>query len=132
MQQQIQKVSTLINEDSGDPYRGKALFKESCGKCHLLYGEGGRVGPDLTSYKRDDDLRMLMNVVNPSAEIREGFETVTIVTDDGRVLTGFLSDQDNRVVVLRTADAQSITVERDNIDEMVPQKKSIMPEGLLS
>jgi putative membrane-bound dehydrogenase-like protein len=132
MQQQIQKVSALINEDSGDPYRGKALFNETCGKCHLLYGEGGRVGPDLTSYKRDDDLRMLMNVVNPSAEIREGFETVTIVTGDGRVLTGFLSDQDNRVVVLRTADAQSITVERNDIDEMVPQKKSIMPEGLLS
>lgn len=132
MQQQIQKVSTLIAEDSGDPYKGKVLFTNSCGKCHLLYGEGGRIGPDLTSYKRDDTLRILLNVVNPSAEIREGFETVSVITEDGRVLSGFLADQDNRVVVIRGADGQSITVSRDEIEEMVPQKKSLMPEGLLS
>ncbi|MDB4679789.1 c-type cytochrome [Planctomycetaceae bacterium] len=132
MQQQIQKVSTLIKGDSGDPYKGKVLFKGSCGKCHLLYGEGGRIGPDLTSYKRDDTLRILLNVVNPSAEVREGFETVSVITDDGRVLNGFLADQDNRVVVIRGADGQSVTVSRDEIDEMVPQKKSLMPEGLLS
>jgi len=132
MQQQIAKVSALIKGDSGDPYKGKVLFKGSCGKCHLLYGEGGRIGPDLTSYKRDDTLRILLNVVNPSAEIREGFELFSVITDDGRVLNGFLADQDNRVVVIRGADGQSVTVARDEIDEMVPQKKSLMPEGLLS
>ncbi|HSG73441.1 MAG TPA: dehydrogenase, partial [Planctomycetaceae bacterium] len=131
MQALIQKLSKEINSDSSDPYRGRALFKETCGKCHLLYGEGGRIGPDLTSFKRDDTLNMLINVVNPSAEIREGFETMSVITDDGRVLTGFLADQDNRVIVLRGVDGQNITIERDSIEDMVRQKKSLMPEGLL-
>jgi putative heme-binding domain-containing protein len=56
---------------------------------------------------------------------------MSVVTDDGRVLTGFLADQDNRVIVLRGVDGQSITIERDSIEDMVRQKKSLMPEGLL-
>ncbi|HUG20596.1 MAG TPA: dehydrogenase, partial [Planctomycetaceae bacterium] len=131
MQALIQKLSKEINSDSSDPYRGRVIYRESCGKCHLLYGEGGRIGPDLTSFKRDDTLNMLINVVNPSAEIREGFETMSVITDDGRVLTGFLADQDNRVIVLRGVDGQNITIERDAIEDMVRQKKSLMPEGLL-
>ena len=71
-------------------------------------------------------------MVNPSAEIREGFETYLVVADDGRTNTGFLFDRDNRVVVLRGADGQNITIPRDKIDEMLKQRKSLMPEGLLN
>ena len=72
-----------------------------------------------------------MNIVNPSAEIREGFESFLVLTDEGRTASGFLFDQDNRVVVLRGVDGQNITLPRDQIEEMLPQKKSLMPEGLL-
>ena len=131
MQQQIQDFSQLIGSGKGDPYSGKRLYSKSCAKCHLLYGEGGRVGPDLTTYNRDDVLRVLLNVVNPSAEIREGFETKLILTEDGRTVTGFVYDEDSRVVVLRGVDGRNITVPKDQIDETIPQRKSIMPEGLL-
>ena len=75
---------------------------------------------------------MLLNVVNPSAEIREGFENYMVLTDDGRVAAGFLFDQDKHIVVLRGADGQNITIGRKDIDEMVKQPKSLMPEGLLN
>ena len=120
-----------MSKEEPDRYAGEKLFQKNCGKCHILFGEGGKIGPDLTAFKRDDVQRMLVNIVNPSAEIREGFETFLIVTEDGRTVNGFLADQDNNVVVIRSADGQSITVERNNIDEMLPQKKSLMPEGLL-
>ena len=74
---------------------------------------------------------MLLNVVNPSIEIREGFETQLVFTDDGRTLTGFIADQDNQVVVLKTAEGQAMIIRRESIDEMEPAKNSIMPEGLL-
>ncbi len=124
-----QKLQT--GNEEPDRYAGEKLFQKNCGKCHILFGDGGKIGPDLTAFKRDDVSRMLVNIVNPSAEIREGFETFLVVTEDGRTVNGFLADQDNNVIVIRSADGQSITIERENIDEMLPQKKSLMPEGIL-
>ncbi len=131
MQARIREIANLLEGETGDPSVGKEIYMTSCGKCHLLYGEGGRIGPDLTTYKRDDTLNILINIVNPSAEIREGFENFSIITDDGRVLNGFLADQDNQVVVLRGVDGQNVTIPRNTIEEMAAQKKSLMPEGLL-
>ncbi|MFK7777108.1 MAG: c-type cytochrome, partial [Gimesia sp.] len=131
MQAKIARISELLSAVSTDVYHGKELYQQNCAKCHILFGEGKRVGPELTQYKRDDSLRMLMHIVNPSAEIREGYETYLVITDDGLVVSGFLFDQDKQIVVIRGADGQNVTIKRENIDEMIKQPKSIMPEGLL-
>ena len=131
MLQDIKRYSKVIGSASGNPYSGEKLFGQSCGKCHVLFAQGGFVGPNLTAYKRDDLRRMLLNVVNPSIEIREGYEQYAIITLDGRVLTGFISEQDNRVVVLRSTDGRSTVIPRDNIDEMRAVSQSVMPEGIL-
>lgn len=128
---EIERISKVLQAGSGVPHNGKKLFLQTCGKCHKLFDDGGAIGPDLTSYKRDDLRRMLDNVVNPSLEIREGFETYLVTTQDGRTLNGFIVDQDNQVVVLRTAEGQSIVVARDELDELAATKRSIMPEGIL-
>lgn len=132
MQEQIAKIAPIAKSEGGVPFEGKKIFMQSCGKCHLLFGEGGRIGPDLTAFKRDDVQHILTNVINPSAEIREGFESLTVVTTDGRTITGFRADQDSRVLVVRGIDGQNITINRDDIEEIVPTKKSLMPEGLLN
>jgi putative heme-binding domain-containing protein len=46
-------------------------------------------------------------------------------------MNGFLADQDNQVVVLRTAEGQNVTVTRDEIEVLRPAGQSLMPEGLL-
>ena len=74
---------------------------------------------------------MLLAVINPSAEIREGFENYFIETKDGRSLSGFLVEQDNRRVVLRGMDNQDITLNRADIVELRSAGASLMPEGLL-
>ena len=96
-----------------------------------MFHEGGRVGPDLTSHKRTDVLAMLLNVVNPSAEIREGYEPISVMTMDGRAVTGFRFDEDQNVLVIRGIDGQNITLSKEDIDDVIPQKKSVMPEGIL-
>ncbi len=131
MQQQIQRLTGVLREGSGSPYPGKKLFLASCGKCHQLFGQGGQVGPDLTTFKRDDIANLLLHIVNPSAEIREGYETLLVSTKDGRVVTGFLVEKDNRVLVLRGADGQTISLRQDQVEELLSQRKSLMPEGLL-
>jgi putative membrane-bound dehydrogenase-like protein len=133
MQASLEKYLDLLADGSqaGDPYPGKQLYMQMCGKCHVLHGSGGQVGPDLTPFKRDDVRRMLVNIINPSAEIREGFETFSATTADGRIVTGFLVEQDPQIVVLRTSEGQTVSLDRSEIEELAPQKKSLMPEGQL-
>jgi putative heme-binding domain-containing protein len=128
---QIEKLSGVIGLAKGNPYQGHQLYNQMCGKCHTLFGQGGKIGPDLTTYKRDDLRGMLLNVVNPSAEIREGFENFIARTADGRTLTGLLADQDTNVVVIRGADGQNISVTRDEIEDLRASRTSLMPDGQL-
>jgi putative heme-binding domain-containing protein len=131
LQLKIANYFEQLNGKPGDPYAGRVLFKQNCGKCHQLFGDGGNIGPDLTAFNRDDTLSMLNSVVDPSAEIREGFENFTVLTDDGRVVTGFIADQDSQVLVLRNAEGQSISIEQEAIEDKKANEKSVMPEGLL-
>jgi putative heme-binding domain-containing protein len=131
MQKKIVDLKKILNGGSGNPKKGKLVYKNICGKCHVLYGEGGKIGPDLTSFKRDNEDRILLNIVNPSIEIREGFENYVVVTNDGRMANGFLADKDNQVVVLRGVDGQNLIFRKDEIDEMHAIPRSVMPEGTL-
>jgi len=131
MQGKIERLSGVIRGGLGSPYEGQKLFMATCGVCHKLFGAGAEIGPDLTTYRRDDLDTMLLNIINPSAEIREGYENYLVTTKDGRTLSGFLADKDNQVVVLRGIDGQNVTLRLKEIEEMKPAGRSLMPEGLL-
>jgi putative heme-binding domain-containing protein len=105
---------------------------QTCGKCHVLHATGGNVGPDLTTFRRDDVPRLLVNILNPSAEIREGFETHVAVMDDGRIVQGLLVEDDPQVLVLRDSAGQTVSLERNAIEERRVLPRSLMPEGQLT
>lgn len=131
MQAEMDRLSGVLAAGGGDPYRGKKLYAQTCGKCHVLHGVGGRIGPDLTPFRRDDVPRMLHNVVNPSAEIRAGYESHLATTADGRVVQGLLVEEDPQVLVLRDTAGQTVTIERGEIEERRILRTSLMPEGQL-
>ncbi|APW58923.1 PVC-type heme-binding CxxCH protein [Paludisphaera borealis] len=132
LREQVAKLASLVRTGTGTPKAGQKIFLERCDRCHTLFGKGGKVGPDLTTYRRDDVDTMLLSIVDPNAEIREGYNSFVVATTDGRVLAGTCPDQDNRVVVLRCSDGKELTIARDEIETMEPSKTSIMPEGLLA
>ena len=132
MRREIDRLVKVVRGGQGDPYTGKKFFDAHCGKCHQLFGKGGDVGPDLTPYKRDDVETMMLNIINPSAEIREGFVNHLVLTTDGRTLNGFLIERDDKIVVLRSSDGQTTVIRRDQIDDMKVIPQSLMPEGLLN
>jgi putative heme-binding domain-containing protein len=131
LQAQISHLAGVVRTGPGVPKPGRQIFADQCARCHTLFGKGGKVGPDLTTYRRDDLETMLLNIVNPSAEVREGYTSYVVATTDGRTLTGVLVEQDKNVVVLRGSDGKELTLPRDAIEEMKPSKASLMPEGLL-
>jgi putative heme-binding domain-containing protein len=131
LKREIARIDSVLQSGLGQPKHGVALFERQCSKCHQLFGNGASVGPDLTSFNRNDINAMLLSIVHPSAEIREGYNTYLVLTTDGRALTGTLAEQDSQTVTLKTADSAVVTIPRSDIDEMEMSKQSIMPEGLL-
>ena len=129
--QKIEHLRGLLGEGTGNPYAGEAAFIERCAACHKLFYKGGNVGPDLTPYQRDNLDTLLLSVISPSIEIREGFEYTALVTADGRILTGFVVDQDNQIITLRVKAGEDIRIERKDVEEMSPVGRSLMPDGLL-
>jgi putative heme-binding domain-containing protein len=127
----IDEIAATLQESPGNPYAGEAAFTLRCAGCHKLFFKGGNIGPDLTAYQRDNLGTMLPSIVNPSAEIREGYQYYTVETKDGRSLSGFFVDRDNQVTVLRGLDGENITLRASDISELRPMGRSLMPEGLL-
>jgi putative membrane-bound dehydrogenase-like protein len=131
LQVEIDRVNRVLASGSGSPYEGYKVFSATCGACHKLFGQGGQIGPDLTAFKRDDLQNMLLNIVHPNAEIREGYVNYMVTTKDGRALTGFLADEDKQTVVIRGIDGANMTIARADLESMKPTGFSLMPEGLL-
>ena len=131
LQAEIDRLGAVVRAGPGDPRKGEPIFARKCAGCHALFGVGGKVGPDLTTYRRDDLESMLLHIVNPAAEIREGYAAYMVSAVDGRTLGGVLGDQDPRIVVLRDAQGRDISIRRDEIEDMAASRSSLMPEGLL-
>lgn len=129
--QRIQEVSAILKRGAGDPYQGEAIYTARCAACHKLFFKGGNVGPDLTTYQRDDLSTMLLSIINPNVEIREGYQYYSLETIDGRSLSGFIVERDNQVTVLRSLGGENITLRAAEIKEVQPLGQSLMPTGLL-
>ena len=130
---QIDRLAARSHAGSGRAQAGQARSSTSnVPRCHTLFSKGGKVGPDLTTYRRDDLETMLLNIVNPSAEIREGYTTSIVAMTDGRMLSGVVVEEDKNVVVLRGGDGKEVALARADIDAIRPTRTSIMPEGLLN
>src|SRR6185503_17780831 len=56
----IEQVRRIIASQPGDAYKGESHFTARCAVCHTLFFKGGKIGPDLTSYQRDDLGTMLI------------------------------------------------------------------------
>ena len=126
VRRRITRLRSMLADGTGNPYAGEAAYTRRCGSCHKLFHKGGSSGPDLTAYQRGDLGTLLISIVDPDAEIREGYEYVTLVTKEGRTLSGFLTDRDPQVVVLRGMAGEDIRVERRQVESIEPMGRSLM------
>ena len=131
-QQEIARLRQLLTQRNatGNIIRGRELFKKHCGVCHTLFDEGGKTGPNLTGYERDNLDFMLLAIADPSAAIREEFTQYQIATIDGLVLAGLIDQQTPSTITIRTADNKTTLISREDIDVLKAMPVSIMPDGL--
>lgn len=124
-------IGRILNEQPGDRDRGHQLFTKHCATCHTLFGEGNKIGPDLTSADRKNRDALLLNILDPSGYIRPEYVAQVAVLGDGRILTGMVTEATPQQVTLVDAKNQKYTLARAEIDELQPATLSLMPERLL-
>lgn len=121
------------------PEIGEGIFfsdthPASCSKCHTAKGQGAKIGPELTNIGGVQTPEYLLeSILNPSAVIVKGFETVFIMTTDGLPYTGIIKKQDGETIVLVVEEAgemTEITLNKSEIQDMKQQEISMMPSNL--
>jgi len=115
---------------AADPGRGRTLFTRDCAGCHVLFGVGRRLGPDLTGSNRRHVDYLLENMLDPSASVGGEFRAVTFQLVDGRAITGVIGAADERTLTVHTA-TDTLVLDRNDVEEQVTQPVSLMPDGLL-
>jgi putative heme-binding domain-containing protein len=115
---------------AADLANGRRLFNKSCANCHVLYGQGAKVGPDLTGANRHNLDYLLENIVDPSATVAANFRVSQIELKDGRIVTGVIRDQNDRTLTVQTQRAP-LRLARQDVEQIAQQALSLMPDGLL-
>jgi putative heme-binding domain-containing protein len=116
---------------AADVSRGRAVFATTCGSCHLLHGEGGKIGPDLTGSNRADLDYLLANLLDPSAVVGRDYQMTTVITQDGRSLAGIVVQETPTSLILQTP-TERITLSLADVDERHLASQSLMPENQLA
>jgi putative heme-binding domain-containing protein len=123
--QRYQEALTL----AGDVVRGKQVFAASCATCHRVGAEGKAIGPDIGDSAMKPSAQLLTDVLDPNRAIDANFVSYTALTNAGLAHAGIISSETDSGVVLLTAEGQTVTVLRDELESLTGGK-SLMPEGL--
>lgn len=128
---EMARIKTALAGKTGSAESGRVIYTQRCAVCHKLFDEGGAIGPELTGYERGNLEFWLPGILDPSLEIREGYETYVARLKDGRVLTGMMAAQEPQTITLRDLANQTSIVSRADIASLQAIPISLMPEGLL-
>lgn len=124
---------------TGDANRGAIVFhhsQQSCSKCHKNGSESNDLlGPNLAKLPKDmTNEAIVESVLYPSKSIRKGFESISVITSDGKVLTGLLSSQTDNEIVLKDVSrgGELVRIDSNDIEQIKKNELSLMPAGQIN
>lgn len=103
-----------------------------CVRCHAIRGEGGTVGPDLSTI--GDKLtreQILQAMVEPSARLSPGYGSVKLTLKDGQTITGILMEENAKELIVKTSDAEPVEVNLSRIEKRENVPSAMPPMGTL-
>lgn len=120
----------------GDPVRGDAIFHQNsaaqCMTCHSVHGQGGTIGPGLSTIgAKFDRPQLLEAILQPSKAIAPEYVTYTVETQDGRVFGGLLINKSANAITLKDTQGRTSQIPTSNVASLTAQPLSMMPELVL-
>jgi putative heme-binding domain-containing protein len=127
---QYRRMITRPSPTRPDLALGRALYVKTCAQCHVLFGVGGKVGPDLTGSNRVNLDYLLENILDPSAVIPKEYTVTLLTLTNGRVITGIVREETDAALSVVTAN-ETLTIPRVEIESRTPTSQSMMPDDQL-
>ncbi len=109
---------------------GRALFAKTCIQCHVLFGTGGKVGPDITGANRASLDYLLENVLDPSAVIPKEYAMTVLTLRNGRTVSGIVRAETPAALTVATAN-EVLTVPVKDVETREASELSMMPDDLV-
>jgi putative membrane-bound dehydrogenase-like protein len=125
------KLGTAEEMKRASRGNGRAVFAKTCAQCHVLFGEGAKIGPELTGSQRAKPEYILTKVLDPNAVVARDFQVTRIVLTSGRILQGLVKEETDRLLQLQTP-TELVRILKSDIETREKQEASMMPEGLLA
>lgn len=124
------KAKLSLAEQVGDVAAGKIVFTKNCASCHIFKGEGKIVGPNLNGMSVHPKAELLTHILDPNRSVEANYRQYTVVTLDGLVVSGLLAAESLTTIEVIDSQGKKKTILREEIEELLASKKSVMPEGL--
>lgn len=117
-------------ELDGSADSGLALFqgKGDCASCHMVNGQGGRLGPDLSRVgesTRPEDL--MTAITNPHDDVAPRWWTLEITGADGIARSGFRMGEDSFSVRIMDNDSNLWSFQKNTVQSIERIERSTMP-----
>lgn len=110
---------------------GRGIYDRVCANCHKMFGQGEKVGPELTGAQRASLDYLLHNMIDPDAVVGVDYRAKKILTVDGRLLVGLVTERTRRTLKLASA-SRTQTIALDDVEQEFATDQSPMPSGLLT
>jgi putative heme-binding domain-containing protein len=118
---------------TGHPARGREIYwgKGACSSCHMINGQGGVLGPDLTRIgSQRSPASLKESIVSPSAAIVTGYQGVRVV-QSGQTVTGARKNEDNFYIQVFDGTSHH-SFDKTRIDSLEELPQSLMPANSLA
>ncbi|MGP0020565.1 MAG: c-type cytochrome [Candidatus Sulfotelmatobacter sp.] len=126
----------------GNAAHGKELFygDANCSLCHMVEGKGGRLGPELTGVGgsrtresiidsvRNPSRRLAWGLTEATKEFPQEYESVTVVTADGKKITGVTLNEDSFSVQIMDAGEHIHLLQKEKLRSFQKSRESAMPK----
>jgi putative membrane-bound dehydrogenase-like protein len=127
---EVRRLNNDLRAAGGNLAAGQAIYKKHCATCHQIFGEGTKLGPDLTTANRKDRDYLLISLVDPSVVIRKEYLTHIVETRDGRVFNGLIVERTDSGLSIANAKNERVTIATGDIEELRESPVSLMPDDL--
>lgn len=133
----LERLTTSVTASKGNPAHGAEVFRNirgaNCIGCHIVNGEGRRIGPELSEVaSKYTRAQLAESVLYPSKQLLDGYEQSLLTLKSGERVIGIVMNEDAEKLTVAKSDGSTLAISAADVTKKTKSKNSLMPDGLVN